>query len=162
VRAFFFAVKQSKKHGQKDEKMWSFPKNTIAAVFFAGVSAIAGGLGEPGLVRADDEIPGTNPLSGDQKALREGKSWFRGVCALCHGGRADGQGERGTGADLRKFNKGFKAYVQIVKKGREVPGRIQNMPAWGAVLKEEQIYQIGAYLETLAIDGANWKEGVQN
>jgi hypothetical protein len=30
------------------------------------------------------------------------------------------------------------------------------------VLKEEQIYQIGAYLETLAIDGANWKEGVHN
>lgn len=142
--------------------MRSFPRKTIAAVFFAGVSAIAGGIWEQGLVRADDEIPETNPLSGDQKALREGKSWFRGVCALCHGGRADGQGERGTGADLRKFNKGFKAYVEVVKKGREVPGRIQNMPAWGAVLKEEQIYQIGAYLETLAIDGANWKEGVHN
>ena len=142
--------------------MRSFPRKTIAAIVFAGVSVIAGGLGEPGLVRADDEIPGTNPLSGDQKALREGKSWYRGVCALCHGGRADGQGERGTGADLRKFNKGFKAYVEVVKKGREVPGRIQNMPAWGAVLKEEQIYQIGAYLETLALDGANWKEGVHN
>ena len=142
--------------------MRSFVRNTIAAVFFAGVSAIAGGIGEQGLVRADDEIPETNPLSGDQKALREGKSWFRGVCAICHGGRADGQGERGNGADLRKFNKGFKVYVEVVKKGREVPGRIQNMPAWGAVLKEEQIYQIGAYLETLAIDGANWKEGVQN
>ena len=142
--------------------MQSFSRNTIAAIFFVGVSAIAGGFGEPGLVRAEDEVPGTNPLSGDPKALREGKSWFRGVCALCHGGRADGQGERGTGADLRKFNKGFRAYVEVVKKGREVPGRIQNMPAWGAVLKEEQIYQIGAYLETLALDGANWKEGVHN
>ena len=142
--------------------MQSFSRNTIAAIFFVGVSAIAGGFGEAGPVRAEDEVPGTNPLSGDPKALREGKSWFRGVCALCHGGRADGQGERGTGADLRKFNKGFKAYVEIVKKGREVPGRIQNMPAWGAILKEEQIYQIGAYLETLALDGANWKEGVHN
>src|SRR5882672_7533253 len=142
--------------------MWSFQRRTIAAAFLAGVAAVSGGLGGLGLVRADDEIPNTNPLSGDQKAIREGKSWFRGVCAVCHGGRADGQGERGTGADLRKFNKGFKGFVGVVRKGREVPGRIQSMPAWGAVLKEEQIYQIGAYLETLAIEGANWKEGVHN
>jgi mono/diheme cytochrome c family protein len=142
--------------------MRSFPRKTIVAVFFTGVAAISGELVEPGLVRADDAISEANPLSGDQKAIREGKSWFRGVCAVCHGGRADGQGERGNGADLRKFNKGFKAYVETVRKGREVPGRIQSMPAWGAVLKEEQIYQIGAYLETLAIDGANWKDGVHN
>ena len=108
----------------------------------------------------EDAIPETNPLSGDQKAIREGKSWFRGVCAVCHGGRADGQGERGNGADLRKFNKGFREFVLTVKNGRQVQGRTQNMPAWGAVIYEEQIYQIGAYLETLAIEGADWKEGV--
>ena len=84
------------------------------------------------------------------------------MCAFCHGGRADGQGERGNGADLRKFNKGFKTFVLSVKEGRQVQGRTQNMPAWGAVLKQEQIYQIGAYLETLAIQGADWKEGVRD
>ena len=133
----------------------------ISAVFIAGVVLVAGSSVERS-ARADEAIPDVNPLSGDQKAIREGRSWFRGICANCHGGRADGQGERGTGADLRKFSKGFKGFVQVVRKGREVPGRIQSMPAWGAVLKEEQIYQIGAYLETLAIDGANWKEGVHN
>jgi mono/diheme cytochrome c family protein len=46
-----------------------------------------------------DEIPEVNPLSGDPKAIASGKSWYRGVCSLCHGGRADGQGERGNGAD---------------------------------------------------------------
>ena len=107
----------------------------------------------------DDANPEANPLSGDQKAIREGKSWFRGICAVCHGGRADGQGERGNGADLRKFNKGFREFVLTVKNGRQVQGRTQNMPAWGAVIYEEQIYQIGAYLETLAIEGADWKEG---
>lgn len=137
-------------------------KSGIAAVFLAGVATVAGIFIDATPALADEAVLETNPLSGDEKAIREGRSWFRGVCALCHGGRADGQGERGTGADLRKFNKGFKAYVEIVKKGREVPGRIQNMPAWGPVLKEEQIYQIGAYLETLAIDGANWKEGAHN
>jgi hypothetical protein len=32
------------------------------------------------------------------------------------------------------------------------------MPAWGGVLKDDDIYRIGAYLETLAMEGANWKE----
>jgi hypothetical protein len=35
-----------------------------------------------------------------------------------------------------------------------------TMPAWGAVLDEKTIFQIGAFVETLAIEGANWKEGV--
>jgi mono/diheme cytochrome c family protein len=102
-----------------------------------------------------------NPLSGDPKAIKSGQSWYRGVCALCHGGRADGQGERGTGADLRKFNLGFKGYVEVVKKGRQVQGRIQGMPGWAGVLDDKTIYEIGAYLETLAMEGANWKEGVK-
>jgi mono/diheme cytochrome c family protein len=109
-----------------------------------------------------DEIPDVNPLSGDQKAINSGKSWFRGVCALCHGGRADGAGERGNGADLRKFDKGFKRFVETVHEGRQVPGRSQGMPAWKGVLDDKVIYEIGAYLETLAIDGANWKEGVKH
>ena len=111
--------------------------------------------------RADD-VPDVNPMSGDENAIKGGKSWFRGVCALCHGGRADGAGERGKGADLRKFNKGFKMYVTTVKNGRTVPGQTMAMPAWNGVLKDEVIYQIGAYLETLAIEGANWKEGTKN
>jgi mono/diheme cytochrome c family protein len=104
-----------------------------------------------------EEIPGANPLSGDQKAIAEGRSWFRATCSVCHGGRADGAGERGQGADLRVFNKGFRRFVETVKDGRDT-GRTMRMPAWGKVLSDQQIYQIGAYLETLAIQGANWKE----
>ena len=109
-----------------------------------------------------DEIPEVNPYSGDPKAIASGKSWYRGVCSLCHGGRADGQGERGNGADLRKFNLGFRRYVETVKNGRQIQGRIQGMPAWNGVLDDKTIYEIGAYLETLAMEGANWKEGVVN
>ena len=134
----------------------------LSAAVLAGVVLVAGGVLERSACAEDATAGLVNPLSGDKKAIREGQSWYRGVCANCHGGRADGQGERGTGADLRKFNKGFKGFLEVVRNGRDVPGRIQKMPAWGAVLKEEQINQIGAYLETLAIDGANWKEGVHN
>lgn len=123
-------------------------------------SLVAGVWGMP-LALADD-IPDVNPMSGNEKAIAAGKSWFRGVCALCHGGRADGAGERGNGADLRKFDKGFKLYVETVKNGRTIPGRNQNMPAWNGVLDDKTIYEIGAYLETLALEGANWKEGVKH
>jgi len=138
-------------------------KNRNLAISAKVVLLIAGvaGLLAVGTARADD-IPDVNPLSGDEKAVRSGKSWYRGVCALCHGGRADGAGERGNGADLRKFEKGFKAYVEVVKNGRKVPGRLQEMPAWNGVLEDKVIYEIGAYLETLAIEGANWKEGVRH
>ena len=109
-----------------------------------------------------DEPPEQNPFSGDKKAIREGQSWFRNACANCHGGRADGQGERGTGADLRKFSRGFREFVHTVKNGRQTPGRTQGMPAWGGVLKDDDIFKIGAYLETLAIEGANWKEAAKH
>ena len=127
-------------------------KWTLASVFAASVWMTL----TPAGIAEDEPIPEANPYSGDKKAIRSGRSWYRNVCSNCHGGRADGQGERGTGADLRKFNKGFQTFVQIVLDGRKVEGRLQFMPSWRGVLKQEDIYQIGAYLETLAIDGANW------
>ena len=115
------------------------------------------GLVLPSASMAEDEpIPEANPYSGDKRKIRSGRSWYRNVCSNCHGGRADGQGERGTGADLRKFKKGFQKFVQITLDGRKIEGRIQYMPAWRGVLSQKDIYEIGAYLETLALEEANW------
>jgi mono/diheme cytochrome c family protein len=104
---------------------------------------------------ADDDIPDVNPMSGDKTTIDEGRSWFRGICSGCHG---EGANSRNAPVDLRKFNKGFRQFVLTVKNGKRVAGRLQYMPAWGTVLSKEQIYQIGAYLETLALPEANWKE----
>jgi mono/diheme cytochrome c family protein len=121
-------------------------------------AALAVALIAPCLAGAD-EVPPTNPMSGDAKSIREGKSWFMNVCSPCHGGKADGSGERGTAADLRKWNKGFRKFVATVKGGKDT-GRAMTMPAWGSVLDEKTIFQIGAFVETLGIEGSNWKEGV--
>ena|SRR5215475_12623206 len=129
----------------------------IVSCLIAAVSLVVGANSDTWYVFAD-EIPMTNPLAGNEAAIKEGRSWFRNVCSVCHGGKADGAGDRGTAADLRVFNKGFRKFIQTVKEGKNT-GRTMTMPAWGGVLGDEQIYQIGAYLETLAIDGANWKEG---
>ena len=111
-------------------------------------------LGAP-RVRAQSEVPAPNPLPGLPAAISEGRSWFRAVWSFCHGLWAEGG--RGGGPDLRGFDKGFRKFVETVKSGRDVPGRAVKMPAWGGVLSDQQIYQIGAYLETLARDGANWR-----
>lgn len=111
----------------------------------------------PASMAEDDEIPEANPYSGDKKAIRSGRSWYRNVCSPCHGGRADGQGERGTGADLRKQKLGYKGFVQVVLDGRKVQGRIQYMPGWRGVLSMKDILEITAYVETLALPEANWK-----
>lgn len=131
----------------------------IALATAVAVVMVVNGWGSGGgsVARAESEVPATNPLSGDTKAIAEGRSWFRNVCGVCHGGRADGAGDRGHGADLRVFNKGFRKFVETVKNGKDT-GLTMTMPRWGGVLKDEQIYQIGAYLETLAIEGANWGE----
>ena len=128
--------------------------------------AIVAALGISNAAFAED-IPDANPFSGDAAAIRSGKSDYRAICSVCHGGKADGAGERAssakTPADLRKFNKGFKKYVEISKNGVQTAGReIKDMPAWGGVLDDNTLYKIGAYLETLAMEGANWKEGVKN
>lgn len=111
--------------------------------------------------KAAEEIPAVNPYSGDAKRIDKGKRFFRqNTCTACHGGRADGQGDMGTGADLRKLKIGFKRFVETVKNGRRVEGRQQFMPSF-AHLEYDEIFTIGAYLETLAHEEANWKEGAK-
>jgi mono/diheme cytochrome c family protein len=133
-------------------------RGMVLALLVAGCVAIDLGAASARRARAESEVPATNPFAGDQRAIAEGRSWYRAVCSLCHGIGADGAGERGYAADLRGFNKGFRKYVEVVKQGRDVPGRAAKMPPWGGVLSGPQIYQIGAYLETLAKEGANWGE----
>jgi len=127
-------------------------RTTIACAALAGTCLAAA------LAARADEIPAVNPYSGNAKEIKEGRSWFMNVCSVCHGGKADGAGDRGTAADLRVFNKGFRVFVYTVKNGKDT-GRTMKMPAWGAVLDDKTIYQIGAYVETLALPSANWKEG---
>ncbi len=128
-------------------------------LLFTVAMAAALGLSLWEAVRAEGDIPALNPLSGNEKAMKSGKSWFRNTCTPCHGGRADGMGDMGTGADLRKLKIGFKRYYETVKGGRQVPNRAQFMPSF-SFLDDKTIFEIGAYLETLALPEANWKEGV--
>jgi mono/diheme cytochrome c family protein len=100
------------------------------------------------------KVPSANPLSGDPEAIELGTKLYFTWCVQCHGQKANGESRFGKYAgDLTKFWRGYKEFVVIVKKGR--PDKM--MPPWKDVLDDDNIAKIGAFLETLAVDGANWQ-----
>jgi cytochrome c553 len=104
--------------------------------------------------KADPARVSSNPMSGNQEAIDAGRKLYGMWCLQCHGPAADGVSRFGKYAgDLRVFWRGYREFVVIVKDGRTQ----KQMPPWKEVLDDTKIAQIGAYLETLALDGANWK-----
>ena len=100
------------------------------------------------------KVASSNPLSGDPEAIDLGKRLFFTWCVQCHGPKANGESRFGKYAgDLTKFWRGYKEFVVIVREGR--PGK--QMPPWKQVLDDDNIAKVGAFLETLAVEGANWK-----
>ena len=100
-------------------------------------------------------VPSSNPLSGDPTAIEEGGKLYFKWCMQCHGPDADGRSRFGAYAkDLRQFSLGYSMFLATVVAGRPQ----KKMPPWAEVLTPKEIQEIGAYLETLAIEGANWKD----
>lgn len=109
---------------------------------------------EPEKVEPTITVESSNPLSGDPDAIETGKQLYFTWCVQCHGHKANGESRFGKYAgDLTRFWRGYPQFVVIVTNGR--PKKM--MPPWKEVLDEENISKIGAYLETLAVEGANWK-----
>jgi cytochrome c oxidase cbb3-type subunit 3 len=136
----------------------------VAACLAVTGHAPAGAMGnkEPKLAAADSttvpqpakRVPSANPLSGDVEAIDLGKRLYFTWCVQCHGHKANGESRFGKYAgDLTHFWRGYKEFVVIVKNGR--PDKM--MPPWKDVLDDDNINKLGAFLETLAEEGANWK-----
>ena len=121
-----------------------------------GVMALCWNLGSWAVTAdAAGPVPSSNPLTGDPEAIEAGRKLYGTWCSQCHGGKADGVSRFGKyAADLRKFHLGYTEFARITVEGRTE----RRMPPWDGVLDGEQISQIGAYLETLAVKGANWED----
>jgi quinohemoprotein ethanol dehydrogenase len=134
------------------------PNGLKLAVVAAGVAtgAVCFTAPTPGAQQQTAAVPSDNPLSGDPAAIEAGRRLYNTWCSQCHGRKADGVAPRfgDYAADLTKFAKGYTEFATIVVAGR--PDR--QMPPWDGVLDGEQISQIGAFLETLAVEGANWED----
>jgi cytochrome c oxidase cbb3-type subunit III len=87
----------------------------------------------------------TDPYAGNPVAMMEGRHLFLQYnCVGCHGGHAGG----GMGPSLRDpvwIYGGDDAHIFA----SIAEGRGKGMPAWGAKLPRDQIWQLVAYLKSL-------------
>ena len=100
------------------------------------------------------EIESGNPMSGDPEAIEAGAFLYGRLCVQCHGAKADGVSP-GCGKrefDLRVWWRGYEKFIKVV-----AIGKLPRMPPFGEYLDFDQVSQIGAFLEIVSIEGANWK-----
>ncbi len=92
-----------------------------------------------------DIVERNNPFAGDASAMAQGRKLFVAFnCSGCHGGRGGG----GMGPSLRDKdwvygNKASDIFDSIAQ------GRGNGMPAWGALLPEQTIWQLTTYIQSL-------------
>ena len=129
----------------------------VAVLGMAGAGVVVAQQDKPAATsetKPAQKFPSGNPRSADPEAIDTGKTLYFTWCVQCHGLHANGESRFGKYAgNLTIMPWGYKEYVKIVKKGRVQ----MMMPPWEEVLDEEAISNIGAYLETLAQEGANWQ-----
>ena len=97
-----------------------------------------------------------NSFSGDRDAAAKGKAIYEANCASCHGPSGEGDGPAGSALERRPLNLAANQselgddylYWRISEGGMMEPFA-SMMPAWRGLLREEQIWQVIAYLRTL-------------
>jgi cytochrome c-550 PedF len=92
-----------------------------------------------------------NPYSGDQEAVRIGKSAFTQNCARCHGIDAI---SGGIAPDLRylpKGQEGDEIFLQRIRHGSTRDGRVY-MPPFEGVFSQEAMWAIRSWLETVYVE----------
>jgi len=98
-----------------------------------------------------------NPLTPDRAALEAGHQLYQANCAVCHGASGDGDGPAALSLNPRPSD-----FTQHMVPGRHTDGQIflwirdgyprTAMPAWGARLSEQQIWQLVVYVRAFGQD----------
>jgi len=96
-----------------------------------------------------EEAPAEEPVAEAAAAAPDGGAIYNTYCITCH--QADGRGMNGTMAgnfveDKERLAKSDEELINSITNG--FTGPIGAMPAWGAVLNEEQIAAVLAYVRT--------------
>lgn len=117
------------------------PEVETARVAMPQINAPVGPLPGP----AEAGAGAANPYADDEGALGQGRRYFVWYnCAGCHGDHGGG----GMGPSLRDSVWLYgSTHEQIAKS--ILHGRSNGMPAWGAMLTPEQVWQVTAYLKSM-------------
>lgn len=110
-----------------------------------GVTFFTLSLGAPGL--------------GQSQSAAEGQKLYMTYCSSCHGDKGRGDGAAGKALPIKpadhtdtKLMNSFsdEFLLTIISKGGAAVGKSSFMPAWGGVLKDNQLQDLLAYLRSIA------------
>ena len=110
------------------------------------------------------DVPPTGPdvsarypcIDGDPQA---GAQHYANLCASCHGARGDGQGPAAAGLNPKPARHDDGAYMndlsneylfKIIKEGGAAVGKSPLMAPWGGTLSDAQIWDVVAFVRSLA------------
>ncbi|MCH7928201.1 MAG: c-type cytochrome [Candidatus Dadabacteria bacterium] len=98
-------------------------------------------------------LGGINSFAAGDSA--KGKESYNQICAMCHGETGKGDGVAAASLDPKPRDLSSGEYVstltdeyifKVIKEGGESVGKSNLMPAWGAVLSDDKIWDVIAYL----------------
>ena len=124
----------------------------VAALLAVGISARA----EEAKKEAPAAPAAGKSLLGD---AAKGKATFDQFCALCHGATGVGDGIGAAALNPKPRNFTDKALmsaitdenlIKVITEGGPAVGKSPFMTAWKAILKEDQIKDVAAYVRTFA------------
>lgn len=96
----------------------------------------------------------------DQGDPQAGKLTYEKTCSMCHGPLGKGDGPAAAALPTKPRNHTDGQYMntlkdeylfKIIKDGGASVGKAQFMPGWGAQLKDPEIWNVIAYIRSLAI-----------
>lgn len=121
-------------------KLWTIA-NLVCCLLLGSVFGTGGSLAEQG-----------DPVAG--------KVTYDKICATCHGMTGKGDGPAAAVLPTKPRNHTDGQYMnaltddyvfKIIKEGGVAVGKAQFMPAWSAQLKDPEIWNIVAYIRSLAV-----------
>ncbi|MCC6146605.1 MAG: c-type cytochrome [Anaerolineaceae bacterium] len=136
----------------------------ILAVLILGAMALSACGGKQQVANSEGtkttvEVPAaykgkTNPMANDSAAAEKGKGIYTTNCASCHGDSGKGDGPAGASLDphpgnldVAQANGDDYLFWRISEGGMTAPFN-SSMPAWKAILSEDEIWQVVAYIDT--------------
>jgi mono/diheme cytochrome c family protein len=99
------------------------------------------------------------PGPGKAQSAEEGQKLYMTHCSSCHGDKGRGDGAAGKAlpvkpadhTDGKLMNSLSDEFLAtIISKGGAAVGKSSFMPAWGGVLKQNQLQDLLAYLRSIA------------